>query len=248
MDLQLAAKVFVVTGGTGGLGLATAECLIQEGANVLVTGRTEDKFAHAKKRLAEKANQFAFLAGDNADANLPTRIRDTVLERWGRLDGILVSVGGPPSGKALNTGDEVWRDAFESVFLGAVRLVRELAPNIAEGGAILLALAASAKEAAPTLPISNGFRPGLAMLAKSFAEELGPRNIRVNSLLTGGVFATDRMKSLLEGKEPPVGNLSLKRVADPSEFGRMAAVLLSPVASYMTGAAVALDGGQVKSL
>ncbi len=248
MDLQLAGKVFVVTGGTGGLGLATAACLIQEGAKVLVTGRTEDKFADVQRNLKDKADQIVFLAGDNADASLPGRVRDTVLECWGRLDGILVSVGGPPSGKVMSTGDDVWREQFESVFLGAVRLVRELAPSIADGGAILLALAASAKEAAPNLPVSNGFRPGLAMVAKNFAEELGPRNIRVNSLLTGGVFATDRMKNLFKDKEPPTGNLSLKRIADPVEFGRIAAVLLSPIASYMTGAAVALDGGQVKSL
>ena len=127
-------------------------------------------------------------------------------------------------------------------------MIRELAPSIENVGAVLLALAASAKEAAPNLPISNGLRPGFAMLVKSFANELGSRNIRVNSLLTGGVFSTDRMKSLLKDQEPPEGNLFVKRVADPLEFNRMAAVFLSPVASYMTGAAVALDGGQVRSL
>ena len=248
MDLQLAQKVFVVTGGTSGLGLATAECLVQEGARVLITGRTRGKYAEARERLQRHAGDLAFIAGDNADTALPARIRDEAITRWGRLDGLLVSVGGPPPGQIMSTNDDVWRDAFEGVFLGAVRLIRELAPSISDGGSILLALAASAKEAAPILPVSNGLRPGLAMVAKNFANELGPRNIRVNSLLTGGFFATDRMKTLFKDKELSVENLFLKRVAEPMEFGRMAAVLLSPVASYMTGAAVALDGGQVKSL
>ena len=245
MDLELNDKAFVVTGGTSGLGLAAAKSLVAEGANVLVTGRTEDNFRQAQEGLADR---LAFIAGENADPILPHRIQKAVITRWGRLDGLLVSVGGPPSGKALSTDDAVWREAFENVFLGAVRLVRELSPHIAEGGAILLALAASAKEAAPNLPVSNGLRPGLAMLVKNFADELGPRNIRVNSLLTGGVFTTNRMKHLFQDREPPVGNLALKRVADPAEFGRIATVLLSPIASYVTGAAISIDGGQVKSI
>ncbi len=140
-----------------------------------------------------------------------------------------------------------WRDAFESVFLGAVRLVRDLSPSIADGGAIALILAISAKEASMTMPISNGLRPGLAMLVKSFAEELGPRAIRINALLPN-LFATDRMKKVLAGKQPPIDVIALRCVGEPVELARMAAVLLSPVASYVTGAAISVDGGQLKSL
>ncbi len=248
MDLELSEKTFIVTGGTAGLGLAAAKCLLEEGANVLVTGRKKDKFDQAKASLPDHADKFMFVEGDNVDVGLPMRLRDTIMERWGRLDGLLVSVGGPSPSKALTTDDVVWRDAFESVFLGTVRLVRELSPIVADGGSIVLALAASAKEASMTLPLSNGFRPGLAMLAKNFAEELGSRSIRVNSLLTGGVFTTDRMKTLLKDKKAPTDTLALKRLAEPREFGRFATVLLSSVASYVTGAALSIDGGQVKSL
>ena len=247
MNLELADKVFIVTGGTDGLGLATTRALLAEGAKVLVTGRSEGKVEAVRADLGMAVERFGYVQGDNADAELPVRLRDAVLARWGRLDGLLVSVGGPPPGQALATGDGAWRNAFDSVFLGAVRLVRDLSPHIGDGGAIALVLAISAKEASLAFPISNGLRPGLAMLVKSFAEELGPRAIRINALLPN-LFATGRMKKLFEGNAPPVDNIALRRMGEPAEFGRMAAVLLSPVASYVTGAAISIDGGQLKSL
>ena len=246
MDLELSGKAFIVTGGTNGLGLATAQALLAENANVLVSSLSEGKLAdlRASRRGGDRV---AFLQGDNADPALPDRLREEVLDRWGRLDGMLISVGGPPPGKALATDDGAWRDSFESVFLGTVRLVRELAPAMADGSAIALILAISAKEASSDIPISNGLRPGLAMLVKSFAEELGPRSIRINALLPN-LFATDRTKRVLDGRDPPVENIALKRMGEPAELGRMATVLLSPVASYVTGAAISIDGGQLKSL
>jgi len=244
MDLGLDGKTFIVTGGTAGLGLATVRALIAEGANVLVTGRTEEKFHRARESLTDGAHRIAYLAGDNADPDLPRRVKAAVMERWGRLDGLLVSVGGPPAGKALAIPDETWRAAFESVFLGAVRLVRELSPAIAAGGAIALVLAVSAKEAAPLIAISSGLRPGLGLLTKNFADELGPRHVRINALLPG-MFATERMRHLFKDNAPDLSPVSLRRVGDPAEFGRMAAILLSPAASYVTGAAIAIGGGRM---
>lgn len=248
MDLHISGKTFIVTGGTDGLGFATAKSLLAEGANVFVTGRTQAKFQAAQQALGPEADgRLAFLAGDNADPGFAQRLRQAVMERWGRLDGLLVSVGGPPAGKALATDDDTWRRAFESVFLGAVRLVRELSPAIGEGGAIALVLATSAKEMAPIMPISSGLRPGLALLTKNFADELGPRNIRVNALLPG-IFGTGRVRQLLGDKQPDLSAQALKRIGDPEEFGRTATFLLSPAASYMTGAAIAVDGGLMKVL
>lgn len=244
MDMGITGKTFIVTGGTDGLGLATAQTLLAEGANVLVTGLSEGKFASLQASAGERV---AFFEGNNADPALPDRLRLAVLDRWGRLDGMLVSVGGPSASKALETDDETWRGAFESVFLGTIRLIRDLSPTIGDGGAIVMILAISAKEASPILAVSNGLRPGLAMLTKSFAEELGARAIRVNALLPN-LFATDRMKQVLGDREPPVENIALKRMGEPAELGRMATVLLSPVSSYVTGTALSIDGGQLKSL
>lgn len=247
MNLDLTDKVFIVTGGTDGLGLAAARCLVAEGARVLVTGRTDAKFRRAQASYGGAVDRVAFLAGDNVDPALPARLHAAVMERWGRLDGLLVSVGGPPPGKALTTDDDTWRRAFESIFLGTVRLVRELSAVMSDGGAIALVLAVSAKEAAPNLPISSGLRPGLALLAKNFADELGPRNIRINTLLPN-LFGTERMRHILGDGDPPTATLALKRIGDPLEFGRLAAFLLSSASSYVTGAAVAIDGGQMKFL
>ena len=247
MDLELAGKAFIVTGGTDGLGLATARVLLAEGANVIVSGRSRNRFTGLHASLGEAGDRIAFVAGDNAAPALPDQLRSAVLDRWGRLDGLLVSVGGPPATKVLATDDATWRDAFEGIFLGTVRLMRDLSPAIADGGAIVMLLAISAKEASPMLPISNGLRPGLAMLAKSFAAELGPRAIRVNALLPN-LFATDRVKRVIGDGEPPVENIALGRMGDPAELGRMATVLLSPVSSYVTGTALSIDGGQLRSL
>ena len=190
---------------------------------MLVTGRTEDKFNRARAALGERADRIAFLSADNADPKLPDLIHQAVKERWGRLDGLLVSVGGPPAGYALTTDDHTWRQAFESIFLGTVRLVRELSAVMSDGGAIGLILAVSAKEAAPNLPISSGLRPGLALLAKNFADELGARNIRVNTLLPN-LFATDRVRAVLGDQEPPISNVALKRIGEPAEFARVATI------------------------
>jgi 3-oxoacyl-[acyl-carrier protein] reductase len=147
----------------------------------------------------------------------------------------------------MTTEDETWRSAFESVFLGAVRMVRELSAVLPDGGAIVLVLATSAKSAISAIPISNGLRPGLAMLVKTFADELGLRNIRINALLPG-MFATERVKHLQKDKSPDVSGVSLNRIGNPEEFGRMATVLLSSAASYVTGAALLIDGGQTKAI
>jgi 3-oxoacyl-[acyl-carrier protein] reductase len=247
MDLHLSGKTFIVTGGSDGLGLATVKSLLAEGANVLVSGRTKEKFDRAAATLDAYSNQLAFIAGDNADVSLPEKLKEATISRWGQLDGVLVSVGGPPAGKIMTTEDETWRSAFESVFLGAVRMVRELSAVLPDGGAIVLVLATSAKSAISAIPISNGLRPGLAMLVKTFADELGLRNIRINALLPG-MFATERVKHLQKDKSPDVSGVSLNRIGNPEEFGRMATVLLSSAASYVTGAALLIDGGQTKAI
>ena len=247
MDLGLADRVYVITGGSRGLGFATAQALVDDGAKVVVSSRSTENVKHAVARLGPDA---VGVAGDNADPRLPARLVATAKERFGRLDGLMVSVGGPPTGGALDTDLDAWRSSFESVFLGTLRLVRTIVAELGEGGAIALVLSTSVREPLPNLAISNGLRPGLAMTAKSLAVELAPRGIRVVSLLPGAV-ATERMASLLgseEGAAARAATIPLRRIADPAEFGRVAAFALSPAASYLTGTIISVDGGAMHAL
>lgn len=246
MDLGLTDRTYLVTGATRGLGFATARELVADGANVVISGRTEESVAAAAASLGERA---LGVAADNADPAAPGRLVAAARERFGRLDGVLVSVGGPPPGGALDNTDDQWQQAFESVFLGAVRLARTAAAELAEGGVIGLVLSGSVHEPIPGLTISNGLRPGLAGFAKSLADELGPRGIRVLGLLPGRI-ATDRMTQLDALSGDPEGTrarncaaIPLRRYGKPEEFGRTAAFLLSPAASYVTGVMVPVDGG-----
>lgn len=182
MDLGLKDRVYVVTGATRGLGHATARELVADGAKVVITGRDEKRVADAAAALGPNA---AGVAVDNADADAAARLVEAARQRFGGFDGILISVGGPAPGFVADNTDEQWRSAFESVFLGAVRLARAAAAELEAGGVIGFVLSGSVHEPIPGLTISNALRPGLAGFAKSISDELGPRGIRVVGLLLG---------------------------------------------------------------
>ncbi|MFD9410411.1 SDR family oxidoreductase [Streptomyces sp. NPDC059989] len=246
MDLGLKDRVYIVTGATRGLGFASARELIADGAKVLVTGRDEKRAADAAAELGPNA---VGVAADNSDPEAAGRLIATVRERFGRFDGILISVGGPAPGMAADNTDAQWSTAFESVFLGAVRLARAAAAELGDGGVIGFVLSSSVHEPVPGLTISNGLRPGLAGFAKSLSVDLGPRGIRVVGLLPARID-TDRVRELDEltgdaaatraGRE---SGIPLRRYGAPEEFGRAAAFLLSPAASYLTGVMLPVDGG-----
>ncbi|MFI6487782.1 SDR family oxidoreductase [Streptomyces sp. NPDC050564] len=246
MDLGLKDRVYVVTGATRGLGNAAARELVADGAKVIVTGRDEKSVADAASALGPNA---VGVAADNADPGSAPRLIAAAHEHFGGFDGILISVGGPPPGFVADNTDEQWTAAFETVFLGAVRLARAAAAELGERGVIGFVLSASVYEPIPGLTISNGLRPGLAGFAKSLADELGPRGIRVVGLLPSRID-TDRVRELDGYSADPEATraanealIPLRRYGTPEEFGRTAAFLLSPAASYLTGIMLPVDGG-----
>lgn len=252
MDLGLHGRCYIATGASRGLGFATAQALVADGAHVVVSARGGQRLDEAVETLGRA--QAVGVIGDLADASLPETLCAAALEHAGRLDGALISVGGPPSGGVLDVSDDDWRRSFDAIFLGAVRLARTVADRVGGGGAIAVVLSSSARMPIRGLAVSNGLRPGLAMVAKTLADELGPRGIRVNALLPGRI-ATDRTLSLDEGSGDPAAaraaNLAaipLGRYGEPAEFGRAAAFLLSPAASYITGTTLAIDGGLLRAL
>jgi 3-oxoacyl-[acyl-carrier protein] reductase len=322
MDLGLGDKVYLVTGGSRGLGFAAAQALVADGGRVVLSARDDASAAAAAALLAQyapgggggatrnasaaagtgaavgtsaapgagaairtgaaggtgaaavgtgsaagtvgAAGAATWVTADNADPATPGRLIAAAKDRFGRLDGALISVGGPPAGTVAATTDEAWRSAFESVFLGAVRLARVLATELAgvndgggvtgRGGAIVFVLSSSVRVPIAQLAISNGLRPGLAGVVKTLADELGPAGIRVNGLMPARI-ATGRVRELdtLTGDPDQVRarqsqQIPLRRYGEPEEFGRVAAFLLSPAASYITGAMIPVDGGAIRPI
>jgi len=253
MDLGLGGRGYLLTGASRGLGFATARALVGDGARVLISSRSAGAVSAAATELGGEPTAFGTVA-DLAEPEAVPRLVDEARDRLGRVDGALISVGGPPAGTVLQTTVDQWRDAYESVVLGPLELVRALVPHLDDGAAIGFVLSTSVRQPIGQLAISNGLRPGLAMTAKALADELGPRGVRVFGLLPGTI-ATDRTAAVEAASGDAVAartrteaDIPLRRVGLPEEFGRVAAFALSPAASYLTGSMIAVDGGVLRSV
>ena len=248
MDLGLRGRVYLVTGGSRGLGFAAAQALTGEGARVVLSAPHEATAAAAGARLAQNgaaADAVTWVVADNADPATPGLLIAATRDHFGRLDGALISVGGSPPGAIPTTTDNAWRSAFESVFLGAVRLARALAADLGghaargslagTGGLVVFVLASSVRVVAGRAHHLQWLFPGLAGVVKTLADELGPAGIRMNGILPVRI-ATDRVRELdaLSGDPDEVRarlseRIPLRRYGEPEEFGPAAAFLLSPL-------------------
>jgi 3-oxoacyl-[acyl-carrier protein] reductase len=255
VDLGLKEKRFLVGGASKGLGRAVAETLAAEGARVLLMARDQDALNKVAIGIGPNAST---IAADIANPGAVDQVVAAVQNQLGGLDGVLVNAGGPPPGDVLNLSDEQWRQSFELLIGGPVRLLRALVPHITDGGAILFITSSSVRQPIPGLDSSNVLRPGIAAMAKCLSRELSPK-IRVNSLAPGR-FDTDRVRSLDQNRAEARGvsvdeqkaeatkAIPLGRYGEPVELGRFGAYLLSPAASYITGAALHIDGGMITAL
>jgi 3-oxoacyl-[acyl-carrier protein] reductase len=253
MDLGLGGRGYLLTGASRGLGFATARALVDDGARVLISSRSPEAVSSAVDELGGGPGARGIPA-DLADPDAAARLVDEAREQLGRVDGALISVGGPAPGTALEVAEEHWLAAVDSVLLGPLRLVKALVPHLGPGAAIGFVLSTSARQPVGNLAISNGIRPGLAMTAKALADELGPSGIRVFGLLPGTI-ATDRIAQIEAAsgdadaaRAGTEAEIPLRRVGRPEEFGRVAAFVLSPAASYLTGVMVPVDGGVLRAL
>ncbi|MGO1973883.1 MAG: SDR family oxidoreductase [Propionibacteriaceae bacterium] len=252
MDLGLKDRVFIVTAASSGLGRATATQLVTEGARVVLVARRAEVLEEA---VTEYGTESAVaLVADLADPDTAENATALALQSFGRLDGALISVGGPPAGPVRGSSEEDWRGAFESVFLPAIRITTEVLDQAtAPDPAIAWVLSQSYKQPIGGLAISNGLRPGLAMLVKQFADEVGPDGARVLGLAPGRI-ETERVQYLDSLASDPGENrasqeavIPLRRYGKPEEFARVAAFILSPAASYLTGCVVPVEGGALRN-
>jgi 3-oxoacyl-[acyl-carrier protein] reductase len=250
VDLGLGGRVYVMAGASRGLGYAAAEILVAEGARVVVSGRDADAATRAAMTLGGPLSAVG-VSGDNANTQTAACLVEAALEAYGRLDGALVSGAWPQSGGLGEVTDDEWRAGFESVFLGSLRIARAVAEQTRANGSIAFVVSPVVRIPIPWLAISSGLRPGLAMVAKLLAEELGPRKVRVNSLLpartvTEGLQELDAEDS--RGGQRVRASSPLGRDGTPEEFGRVAAFVLSPAASYVSGATIPVDGGAMRTI
>jgi 3-oxoacyl-[acyl-carrier protein] reductase len=254
MDLGLTDRRLLVTGASRGLGAAVARAVAAEGARVALVARpSEDLTA-----VATDIDGIAVAADLSTKDGPAAAVRDAVAALGG-LDGLLVNSGGPPPGTFDDIGEEAWEKAIAGTLHSTFRIIRAALLHLREGRdpSILIILSSSVREPIPALITSNVLRPGLAGLVKSLVTEIAP--IRINGLAPGR-FGTDRIRQLdakraadagttvEEVERQTIGRIPLDRYGDPAELGRVAAFLLSPAASYVTGAIVPVDGGMIRSL
>ena len=240
MDLGIAGRVALVTAASKGLGRATAVALADDGAKVAICARGEDALREAEQELAAKGEVLALVA-DVTEPDVPHRLVQATVERFGRLDIMVANAGGPPPGRALDLDDATIAAGLNANLVTSVRLVRESVPHMRSGGwgRICLITSSSIKQPIGSLALSNTARTGLWAWAKTAAADLFPEGITLN-LACPGSHATERMKELGLAGGSPMG--------DPADFGKVVAFLCSEPAKYVSGAALQIDGAQTVGL
>ena len=262
MDLGLTGKVALVSGASKGLGFAVAKALAADGASVSISSRDEASIAAAAKRIErETGARVLSMAVDVRDTAAIDRWITTAAETFGGIDALMTNSGGPPAGDAISFDDAAWQDAADLLLFSTIRMVRAAVPYMEKrgGGAILVSTSSSVKEPVPNLGLSTVLRASVSAFAKTIAIELASRKIRVNQIIPGRID-TDRVQHLDEvnakkqgvtpaqAKAKAEAAIPMGRYGHPDEFGRVGAFLLSEAASYMTGATVQVDGGQIRSV
>jgi len=262
MDLGIKGKTALVVAASKGMGRASALGLAAEGARVVMCARgeaaLEDAAAEVKRQTG--AEVLALVADASRAADI-SRVVAEANRAFGGVDILVANVGGPPPGPFEAMTDEQWKTAFEQVHLSAVRFIREVLPHMkqARWGRILAIQSSSVKQPVDGLVLSNGIRPGIAGLFKTLAGDLAPHGITVNLVLPGRIM-TDRIRehqtdratrsgvTLEKQMELSSADIPMGRIGTPEEFAAMVVFLASARASYVTGTAVQVDGGLIRSV
>ena len=256
MDLELTGKAFLITGGTDGLGLALASQLAAEGASVAICGRDEERLRAAEGAVTMAAGSeqsVLALRADVSRADDLVAFAEGALSRWGRIDGVVHNAGRASAGPLESIEDATWEADFQLKLMAAVRLTRLTLSHLRDRrGAVLFTLALAAKAPAGGSEPSSVTRAAGMALMKALSKELAPDGIRVNAILIGLIESGQWVRAAA-GAQKDLGRfyadfardagIPLGRFGRADEFADLACYLLSARSSYVTGAAINLDGG-----
>lgn len=261
MELNLKGKNALVIASSQGLGKAVAEQLVIEGANVVITSRDEAKLQRVQEELTRiNKGHVVYCKADITKLEEIKSLVKFTAETFGGIDILVNNAGGPPGGKFEELNDEQWQHAFELNLLSYIRLIREVVPQMKQGGGRIINIAStSIKQPIPGLILSNTFRLGIVGLTKTLSVELAPYNILINTVAPGRISTArtehlDRLNAKRQGISPEAATeqsrktIPLGRYGTPEEFANVVTFLVSDASTYMTGSSFLVDGGMVTSI
>lgn len=261
MNTDLIGKSVIVLASSKGLGKAVAQLYVEEGAQVLLSSRSESELENAALEIEEETGtKPAYVVCDIRNADEIKKLVEKATALHGGVDVLVNNAGGPPAGGFDAFGDEEWQGAFELNLLSFVRAIRAVLPSMRERGAgrIVNIASSSIKEPVEGLILSNTFRTAIVGMSKTLAKELGGENILINTVGPGRI-ATDRVEALDhiraaklglsydEAKEQLMDAIPMGRYGTPDEFARTIVFLGSFANTYVTGQSIVVDGGATKA-
>jgi 3-oxoacyl-[acyl-carrier protein] reductase len=262
MDLGLKGKRALVMAASRGLGFASARALAQEGCDLVICSRDQQRITEAAERLRRDTGvRVHAIAADVSGAREASMLVEATVAQYGGLDILVHNAGGPPAGDFSSVNEEQWHKAYEQNLLSFVRVVNAAVPEMkrAGGGRILTIASSSIRQPIPNLVLSNTFRAGIWGLAKSLSRELAPFGILVNVIAPGRI-QTERLDELDQAhaartgrsfediRKETVATIPIGRLGRPEELGNLVAFLASSAASYITGQAIMVDGAAGNAL
>jgi len=245
MDLGLTNRRALVTGASLGLGKAIAKSLSFEGASVAICARDPERVHLAAREIGA--------VGIIADLNIAGAVQRVLTDtrrELGGIDILIINTGGPPATPSFDAvTDELWRSAFEGIWISAAQLIRGCLPQMRDRGwgRILMVTSVSAREPLPNLMLSNALRPGLHGMLNALSREVAKHAITVNAIMPGYTL-TERLEALELNQISVCAEIPAGRLGRPEEFAALATFLASDCASYISGQAIACDGGLTRSI
>lgn len=245
MDLNIKNKRVIVMGGSSGIGKAVAKSLAEEGAKVVICARNQSN-------LDKTSRELNLPLAVQCDLDVPgsaVNLIQTVAEKLGGVDILVANTGGPAKGSICEITSNQWMQNFQGLWMSVVESIRTVLPYMKEQrwGRILLVTSVAAKEAMPLLTVSNGLRSGLLGLTKSISNEVASYGITINAVLPG-YTRTERLQALGIAEDKIISQIPAGRLASPNEMADLMTFLASDRAAYITGQAIACDGGYMKGI